>query len=203
MTIAIGPRSLGLLVFYNARRMYSSVNATGLSPAESKALKERPIQSHEQKIVRALKEMYSCSPKEDTFQIYTPDAVFHDPVGIAEGPESIRAQFVGLTKQKIFPRADISKFRLLENPPNLAKNTILIDQDVAYFRDTKASSPTKILNSLLAIKLNDSNLVTSHEEQWNHEKSSTGEDGFLGFLNEHRKRLTAKLTDAIVGKSKV
>ncbi|KAG6879568.1 hypothetical protein C0992_001395 [Termitomyces sp. T32_za158] len=189
------------VVLYNARTMSSAINASGLLPTESKALEERPIQSHEQKIINAIKEMYSCSPKEDTFKIYAEDAVFHDPVGIAKGPQSIRAQFIGLTK--IFPRADIPKFRLLKNPSNLPKDTILIDQDVAYFRDPKSSSPTKTLNSLLTIKLNESNLVTRHEEQWNHEKSTTGEDGFFGLLNEHRKLLTAKLTDAFVGRSKV
>ncbi|KAG6873216.1 hypothetical protein C0995_001570 [Termitomyces sp. Mi166 len=171
--------------------MSSTINATGLTPAESKALKERPIQSHEQKIIHAI--------KENTFKIYTPDALFRDPIGIAQGTEEIRAQFIGLTK--FFPRADIQKFRLLQNPPNLAENTILIDQDVAYFREPKSSSPIKTLNLLLTIKFNESNLVASHE-QWNHEKSFTGEDGFFGLLNEHRKLLTAKLTDTTVGKQK-
>ncbi|KAG6919012.1 hypothetical protein DXG01_009722 [Tephrocybe rancida] len=198
--------------------MSSAANATGLTPSESKALKERPIQPHEQRIVHAIKEvgrsvishistlfslrlqMYSCSPKEDTFKIYAGNAIFHDPVGIAKGPDSIRAQFLGLAK--IFPRADIPKFRLLENPSNLPKNTILIDQDVSYFRNAKASSPTKTLNSLLTIKVNDAYLVTSHEEHWNHEKNSTSDDGFLGMINEQRKKLTASFTDTVVGKPK-
>ena len=35
---------------------------------------------------------------QTTFDIYAPEAIFHDPVGIAEGVQSIRAQFVGLAK---------------------------------------------------------------------------------------------------------
>ncbi|KAF5385372.1 hypothetical protein D9615_001224 [Tricholomella constricta] len=183
------------------RRMSSSLNASGLNPSQSKALKERSAHPHEAKIIQSIKEMYSCSPTDSTFDIYTENAVFHDPVGIAKGVTSIRAQFLGLAK--IFSHADIPKFRILENPPHLPANTMLIDQDVAYFRDAKASSPTKTLNSLLTLKLNDSHLVTSHEEQWNHEKSSTSDDGFFGMLNEQRKKLTASLTDTIVGKPKI
>lgn len=45
---------------------------------------------------------------------------------------------------QLFPRADLPKFRVLENPPSVPKSSILIDQDVAYFRDPKASEPTKV-----------------------------------------------------------
>ena len=45
---------------------------------------------------------------------------------------------------QLFPRAELPKFRLLENPPSVPKSTILIDQDVAYFRDPKAAEPTKV-----------------------------------------------------------
>lgn len=55
------------------------------------------------------------------------------------------------------------------------------------------------MNSLLTLKLNDAYLVTSHDEQWNHEKSTTSDDGFFGMLNEQRKKLAASLTDAVVG----
>ena len=35
---------------------------------------------------------------QDTYEIYTRDAVFHDPVGIAVGVDSIRSQFDALPK---------------------------------------------------------------------------------------------------------
>lgn len=138
--------------------------------------------------------MYTCSPKQDTFDIYTENAVFHDPIGIANGRDKIRSQFVALVK--LFPRADIPKFRVLENPSNIPSSTLLIDQDVAYFRDPKASTPTKTMNSLLTIKINSSNQIESHIEEWDHKKVTTGEDGFFGLLNEYRKKATADITHA-------
>jgi len=85
--------------------------------------------------------MYSCIAQENTFNIYTQDAVFHDPIGIAKGKGSVRAQFVGLAK--IFEKAEITKFRILDNPPEVLSTTILIDQDVAYYRKS-SSSPFKV-----------------------------------------------------------
>lgn len=81
---------------------------------------------------------------QKTYHIYAEDAVFHDPIGIASGVTSIRAQFNGLAKvsstlytlffylltsvNQLFPRADIPKFRVLENPPTVTQSTIHIDQ---------------------------------------------------------------------------
>ncbi|KXN88841.1 hypothetical protein AN958_06710 [Leucoagaricus sp. SymC.cos] len=182
---------------YNSIRIMST-NAAGLRSEESRALKERSMQSHEEPVITALKEMYSCSPKASTFNIYASDAVFHDPVGIAKGPKSIRAQFVGVSQ--IFPRAEIPKLRILESPPNVMSNTILIDQDVSYYRNPK-SSPTKTLNSLLTITLDSDNQIKSHTEEWNHQKTISKDDGFLGMINEERKKLTANLTEVFVGKN--
>ncbi|KZP28852.1 hypothetical protein FIBSPDRAFT_728417 [Athelia psychrophila] len=177
--------------------MSSNANASGLTPEQSKALKERAAEPGEQKIIAAVKELYECKAQESTFSIYADSAVFHDPIGIAQGKGSIRAQFMGLAK--IFEKADIPKFRILENPPNLDKSTILIDQDVVYYRKA-ASDPTKTVNSLLTIKTDSSHLVTSHTEEWNHSKETTADDGFFGLLNEQRKKITAGVTDMFVGK---
>lgn len=120
---------------------------------------------------------------------------------------------------QIFPRADIPRFRVLENPPSVPKSTILIDQDVAYFRNPDAS-PTKVLptimkpsrnldlhahlllqtvNSLLTLETNGSHRVTRHTEEWDHKHETTKDDGFLGMLNEQRKKITAGLTNMVVG----
>ncbi|KAI0275130.1 hypothetical protein BC834DRAFT_921277 [Gloeopeniophorella convolvens] len=114
------------------------------------------------------------------------------PVGIARGLDSIRAQFDALPK--LFPRADIQKFRVLENPPGTPASLLLVDQDSA--------SPFKVVNSLLTLELDDAHQVTRHTEEWNHQRETTADDGFLGMLNEQRKRLTASLTDAYMSKSK-
>ncbi|KAJ8494732.1 hypothetical protein ONZ45_g13124 [Pleurotus djamor] len=174
-----------------------STNASGLKPFETKALEEREPLQHELKVIQAIKEMYSCAPTKTTFDIYAPDSQFHDPVGIAKGPSSIKAQFIGLAK--VFPKAAIPKFRILKNPPSLSESTILIDQDVAYYRDP-SKSPTKTLNSLLTIETNQAHQIVRHTEEWNHEKTNSADDGFLGMMNEWRKKITASLTESVVGK---
>ncbi|XP_006454134.1 hypothetical protein AGABI2DRAFT_60928, partial [Agaricus bisporus var. bisporus H97] len=110
-----------------------SKNASGLKAEESKNLKERSTKPHEESVIAAL--------KEDTFSVYASDAVFHDPIGIATGPKTIQAQFIALAK--LFPRADIPKFRVLENPQAVPHNVVLIDQDVSYYRNPE-STPTKV-----------------------------------------------------------
>ncbi|KAI0936998.1 hypothetical protein AcW1_001088 [Taiwanofungus camphoratus] len=188
-------------------------NASGLTPSETKCLKERSAQPHEDTIIQSIKELYTCRPSENTYEIYTHDAVFHDPVGIAEGIKSIREQFNGLVKVcsytiqtrvymrtrdlQIFPRAEITQLRVLENPPSVPKSTILIDQDVAYYRNP-TSSPTATVNSLLTLQTNDAHRVTRHTEEWDHKRQTTREDGFLGLLNEQRKKLTAGITGMFV-----
>ncbi|RDX51918.1 hypothetical protein OH76DRAFT_1345888 [Lentinus brumalis] len=170
-------------------------NASGLTPSETKGLRERQPEASEEKILEGIKELYSSKPTERTYEIYAPDAVFHDPVGIAEGVKSIRAQFNGLAK--LFPRADIPSFRVLENPPSVAKSTILIDQDVAYYRDPKGE-PTKIVNSLLTLETNGMHQVVRHTEEWDHRRETSREDGFFGMLNEQRKKATAGFTGLFV-----
>ncbi|EPT03816.1 hypothetical protein FOMPIDRAFT_1046299 [Fomitopsis schrenkii] len=172
-----------------------ATNASGLPPNDTKSLKERNTEPHEEKILQGIKELYSCKPSEETYKIYTEDAVFHDPIGIAEGLRSIRAQFNGLVK--VFPRADVKSFRLLQNPPSVPKSIILVDQDVAYYRDPNGS-PTKTVNSLLTLQTNEQHLVTRHTEEWDHERETSREDGFFGMLNEQRKRATAGITGLFV-----
>ncbi|KAG1754963.1 uncharacterized protein EDB91DRAFT_262779 [Suillus paluster] len=177
--------------------MSPSKNASGLTPSESKSLEERNPETREQKVLVAIKEMYSCNPNDTTFDIYSEDAVFHDPVGIATGPKSIRAQFHGLAK--LFEKVDIPKFRVLKNPPLVPRSTILVDQDVAYYRSA-FSSPTKTMNSLLTLELDDEGKLRRHTEEWDHERTSISDDGFLGMINEHRKKLSASATEVIFGK---
>ncbi|KAF9567770.1 hypothetical protein CPC08DRAFT_702941, partial [Agrocybe pediades] len=175
----------------------SSLNAAGLKPEETKDLPERSPNANEQPVLAGLRELYSCKPTERSFDIYSQDAVFHDPVGIAKGISSVRAQFMALAK--IFEHADIPKFRLLQNPPTVPSNVLLIDQDVAYYRKGNSSSPTKTVNSLLTVKLDNSSKILSHTEEWDHKKTATSEDGFLGMLNEERKKFTAAVTEMMVG----
>ncbi|KAG1864659.1 hypothetical protein DFJ58DRAFT_772281 [Suillus subalutaceus] len=78
------------------------------------------------------------------------------------------------------------KFRVLENPPQVPQGTLLINQNVAYYRDAFSSSPTKVrnsqslyyhslqtMNSLLTFELGNEGRLKHHTEGWDHEKSST------------------------------
>jgi len=165
-------------------------NASGLTPDQTRALPERTVDPNgpEARIIRSLRELYSCKAQNRSYEIYTKDAVFHDPIGIARGVDSIRAQFDALPK--LFPRTEIQKLRVLQSPPETSANVLLIDQDVAFFRDAKAASPFKVVNALLTLQLNDANQITRHTEEWDHNRETTADDGFLGMLNEHRKRKT-------------
>ncbi|KAI5118050.1 hypothetical protein M0805_005897 [Coniferiporia weirii] len=171
-------------------------NASGLRPQESRALQERQPRDSEKKIIAAIKEMYSCKPRKSTYDVYAKGAVFKDPVGIAEGVDSIAAQFNGLAK--FFPRADITKFRVLQNPGDAPQGTILVDQDVAYYRDPSTSSPTKTLNSLLTLHTDAQQQITRHVEEWNHKRDAAKEDGFFGMMNDYRRKLTASLVGKVV-----
>jgi len=41
-------------------------------------------------------------------------------------------------------------------------------------------------------------LITLHEEEWDHEPNKYSEDGFLGKIQEARKRMGATLIDKMV-----
>lgn len=50
------------------------------------------------------------------------------------------------------PAFTLSPYRhtALENPPGMSANVVLIDQDIACFRDAKAASPFKVSLELLS-----------------------------------------------------
>lgn len=189
------------ITFVSTTAPYEKPNASGLTPDQTRALPERTIDPDgpEARILRSLRELYSCKPLKISYEIYTHDAVFHDPIGIARGVDAIRAQFDALPK--LFPRSDVQKLRVLENPPGTPASLLLIDQDIAYFRNAQAASPFKVVNSLLTLQLDDTHQVICHTEEWNHNCEATADDGFLGMLNEHRKKMTAGLTNEYMSKA--
>ncbi|CAO1625725.1 unnamed protein product [Parajaminaea phylloscopi] len=176
----------------------SKTNGSGLTPEQSKQLPTRAAREDEHQIIQGLRDLYSSAPTTSSYDMYTQNAVFHDPVSIAQGVKSIKAQFNALPA--LFPRAVITKFDLLETPKTLPEKTILIDQVVDYYRKQQDPEPFKSLNSLLTIKreAGGAGLVTDHIEEWDH-KAETDESnsGFFGQLNEMRKKTLAKLTEAM------
>lgn len=73
-----------------------------------------------------------------------------------------REQFNGLAK--IFGKATIDKHNLLTNPPSLPSSTLLVDQDVTYYRDA-SKSPTKTMNSLLTVERDSNGKVVRLQEE--------------------------------------
>ena len=52
------------------------------------------------------------------------------------------------------------------------------------------AAPTQVVNALLTLQLNGANQITRHTEEWDHNRETTADGGFLGMLNEHHKRKT-------------
>ncbi|GAA95171.1 uncharacterized protein L969DRAFT_19355 [Mixia osmundae IAM 14324] len=170
-------------------------NASGLSAEESKKLPTRQPTQDEQASVKAMKDIYTANPNEEAYHQYDDKAIFHDPVGYCEGVGRIREQFNGLAK--LFPKSVADKHNVLENPPTVAKHTILIDQDITYYRDPNGE-PTKTMNSLLTIERNPDGKITKHTEEWNHQHEPSSQDGFFGMLSQYRKKATVAATGAFL-----
>ena len=55
----------------------------------------------------------------------------------------------------------------------------------------------KTVNSLVTLQLRNG-MIEHHEEEWDHKENKTGEDGFMGRLNEWRKKADAKIVEKMV-----
>jgi len=64
----------------------------------------RQASPKEQTIINDILSLYQLHPTEKFYSYYSQDAVFHDPVSIAEGLDSVESQFNGMPK--LFERSD-------------------------------------------------------------------------------------------------
>ena len=86
--------------------------------------------------------------RAEVWMQYTPAlaAVFHDPVGFAEGKGPVRAQFESLPK--LFKGcSDIDKFEVLETPNGGNLKTILVNQDVSCTSWRSSTLPVQTLGA--------------------------------------------------------
>jgi hypothetical protein len=67
-------------------------------------LATREASSEEQTFITDILKLYQLEPSEKSYRHYADNAVFHDPVSIAKGKESVMSQFNGMPK--IFARSD-------------------------------------------------------------------------------------------------
>jgi hypothetical protein len=178
-------------------------------------LATREATSEEQTFITDILKLYQLEPSEKSYRHYADSAVFHDPVSIAKGKESLMAQFNGMPK--IFARSDtkgISSAALL-----WGRSLLTTFPEVAVLASSTPSqlqlnltqhyvfkSPIpfkkegfeKTMNSKLTFKLNGQGLIEEHIEEWDHEENKTADDGFMGKLQEQRKKIDAAMVDTFI-----
>lgn len=59
----------------------------------------------------------------------------------------------------------------------------------------KEKGTEKTVNSKITFNLNSQGKIEEHLEEWDHEGNKTSEDGFVGKLQEARKKMDAKLVE--------
>lgn len=70
-------------------------------------LPTREPSAGERKLIEDILLLYQAKPKHESYIHYADEAVFHDPVSIARGKESVMSQFNGMPK--IFAESDTER----------------------------------------------------------------------------------------------
>ena len=174
---------------------FSTLNTMTTTSSAGTHASRTPSVEEKQLIDDVLK-LYQLSPSEKAYGHYAPTAVFHDPISIAEGIDSIRSQFNGMPK--IFAESTTEKCDVLADSQ---PNTIALNLTQRYvFKSPipfKSKGSEKTVNSKVTFHLNGDGLIERHEE-WDHQGNQTEDDGFMGKLMESRKKTGAKLVQKAV-----
>lgn len=182
-----------ILTFGNTTHLLSTSKLQTFRHAPAYAMSSnvstRQPTSQEKTIIDEVLSLYQCKPSEQSYSHYRSDAVFHDPVSIAKGLDSIKSQFNGMPK--LFERSDTKQCDVMDTG---AKDAIVLNLTQHYvFKGGK--TPEKTLNSKVTLKLDGKGMIEHHEEEWDHQPNKTGEDGFTGKIQEWRKKADAKMVD--------
>ncbi|PLW53385.1 hypothetical protein PCANC_06139 [Puccinia coronata f. sp. avenae] len=135
------------------------------------------LTAEESRKLTPVQSLYSCKPSEQSYEMYAENATFHDPLQFHH-------------RQVSSP----SEPTHLATPPGPDQFTV-INQDVTYYRD---GSKLKTLNSLITLERDAKGKVIRHTEEWSHDKVTDKSDGFIGQLNEWRKKLAAEVIAKLV-----
>ena len=68
------------------------------TPSAAGELSTREPSPQEKKLMDDILLLYQAKPTHESYSHYAEDAIFHDPVSIARGKESIMSQFNGMPK---------------------------------------------------------------------------------------------------------
>ncbi len=158
----------------------------------------RPPTANEKSLIDDILQLYQLNPREQAYSHYTPDAVFHDPVSIAQGLDSIKSQFNGMPK--LFAESTTQKCDVLaDSPPNALALNLTQHYVFKSAIPFKSKGAEKTVNSKVTLHMNGEGKFERHDEEWDHQTNKTaGEDGFLGKVQEARKKTDAKLVEKTV-----
>lgn len=59
----------------------------------------------------------------------------------------------------------------------------------------KKEGTEKTVNSKITLNMNQQGLIEEHHEEWDHEPNKDAEDGFMGKIQEFRKKMDAKMVE--------
>lgn len=62
----------------------------------------------------------------------------------------------------------------------------------------KSEGGEKTVNSKVTLWFNGEGLIEKHDEEWDHEANKSGEDGFMGKMQQMRKKVDAKVVEKTV-----
>lgn len=158
----------------------------------------RSPNANEKQLIDDILLLYQLKPCEQAYSHYAPNAVFHDPVSIAKGLDSIKSQFNGMPK--LFAESTTEKCDVLDDAP---PNALAVNLTQHYvFKSPipfKSKGAEKTVNSKLTFHFNEEGKIEKHDEEWDHQTNkAAGDDGFMGKVQEARKKADAKLVEKTV-----
>lgn len=171
-----------------------------MTASTTSAAGELPVRQpnpQEKQLIDDILLLYQLRPSEKAYAHYAPTAIFHDPVSIAEGLDSIKSQFNGMPK--LFAESTTEKCDLLteSNDTRIAVN---LTQRYVFKSPLpgKSHGTEKTVNSRVTLTLDGQGKVVRHDEEWDHQGNKDSDDGFMGKLVEGRKKMDAKLVEKMI-----
>ena len=170
---------------------------TASTSSSAGELPVRQPSSEEKQLIDDILLLYQLKPSEQAYAHYASTAVFHDPVSIAEGLDSIKSQFNGMPK--VFAESTTQKCDLLAESDK-GKTALNLTQRYVFKSPLpgKSHGSEKTVNSKVTLTLNAEGKIVKHDEEWDHQGNKDADDGFLGKLMEGRKKVNAKLVQKAV-----
>ncbi|KAL8668766.1 MAG: hypothetical protein Q9168_006613 [Polycauliona sp. 1 TL-2023] len=157
----------------------------------------RPPSASEQQMIDDILLLYQLKPSETAYSHYSPTAIFHDPVSIADGLDSIKSQFNGMPK--LFASSDTQKCDLLAESDT---NHLVLNLTQTYvFKSPipfKEKGTEKTVNSKVTLYLDKQGKVERHDEEWDWQGNKSEEDGWMGKIQQARKKVDAKIVEKSV-----